>query len=108
VRRKTADRLARIETTLEGIAGACEQIADALNPATPGGVAAVAAEAKAARSSSEAAFAGVQALAAVATAKPGAAEIAVHVETTGRLVREVHGILTKTPLTAAKRGKPAA
>jgi len=107
VRRKHDEQLARIETALEGVAGACEQIADALNPATPGGLAAVLAEAKDARSSSEAAFAGVQALASVATKKPGPGELAAAVATNTEAVRQVHDMITKTVKTAASKAPRA-
>ena len=55
---------------LDDIKARLDSHADLLDPATPGGLAAVLAEAKRAASAAEAAFAGVQALAALATAKP--------------------------------------
>ena len=61
---------------------------------------AVAADAKAARQSAEAAFAGVQALAAVATGKPGPGELAAAVATNTEAVREMHHLLA----TAVKSG----
>jgi hypothetical protein len=77
---RRTDRLDRIEASLGRVEGALGRIAGALNPDTPGGLSSVAADAKGARSSSEAAFAGVQALAAVATAKPTPAELAAAID----------------------------
>jgi hypothetical protein len=107
---RRSDQLNRIEATLGRVEGALGKIADALNPDTPGGVAAVTAEAKGARSSAEAAFAGVQALASVATAKPGPAELAAAVKSTGDAVRQVHAMITAAvapPAVAAPKASPA-
>ena len=68
--RRTADRLAQLEEALQPVTAALARIEAALDPATPGGLAAVAAEARAARSAAESALAAVHALAVV---KPGTA-----------------------------------
>lgn len=91
---RRTDQLNRIEAALGRVEGALGKIADALNPVTPGGVAVVAVDAKGARSSAEAAFAGVQALAAVATAKPGTAELAEQVAANTSAVREMRKVVT--------------
>jgi hypothetical protein len=68
------------------------------------------AEAKGARSSAEAAFAGMQALASVATAKPGPAEIAAAVRDAAEKVGQVHAMLSAaaTPAAVSMPRPPAA
>ena len=75
MRRKHAERLDQIADMTKRIEDAAGRIEDALNVATPGGLAAVAAEAKQARTAAESAFVGVQTLASQATAKPGLPEV---------------------------------
>jgi hypothetical protein len=83
------DQLNRIEALAERAETALARIEALLDPSTPGGLAVVAADAKGARSSAEASFAGVQALAAVATAKPGPAEVVAAIEQAGVLNRSL-------------------
>lgn len=91
---RRTDQLGRIEAALGRVEGLLGTIAGTLDPGTPGGIAAVAADAKAARSSAEAAFAGVRALAAVATAKPGPAEVAAALREAGDAVRQVRRMIS--------------
>jgi hypothetical protein len=91
---RRSDQLKRIEAAADRAETALARIEALLNPATPGGLSSVAADAKGARSSSEAAFAGVQALAAVGVAKPGPAELAAAIEKTGDAVRQVRDMLS--------------
>lgn len=71
-------QLNRIEADLEELRAAVAEVKDALSLATPGGLAAVlsaareaAGDAQRAATAGEAAFVGVQTLAAAAVAKPG-------------------------------------
>lgn len=90
---RRADQLNRVEAAIGRLEAAAARIEDAVNPATPGGIAVAAADAKAARSSGEAAFAGVQALASVATVKPGPAELAAAIKAAGEKVGEMHAMI---------------
>jgi hypothetical protein len=101
-------RAARTFEDAEDAKAALATALDRLDTATEGGIAAVLAEAKAARSSAEAAFAGVQALAAVATAKPGPAELAAAVRQAGEKVGQVHAMLSAavTPAEPAPKASP--
>jgi len=67
---RTTEALARIEQALEHVTETLARLEGRPHPATPPDLAAVTADARAARQSSEAAFAGVQALAALAVAPP--------------------------------------
>jgi hypothetical protein len=86
---KTRQQLARIEAALDEIRVVLEEQGGALNLATPGGLAVVAAEAKQARTAAESAFVGVQTLASQATAKPGLGELAGAVATNTEALRAV-------------------
>lgn len=77
---RRSDQLDRIEQAFARIEGRLLKLEDAVDLSTSGGLSAVAADAKGARSSAEASFAASQALASVATAKPGPAEIAAAIE----------------------------
>ena len=116
--RKTLDRLARIEAALEGIAATLVKHGDALDLKTPGGLAAVNANAKDAKTAAESAFVGVQALASQAVQKPGLPEVvkAVSAHTDAlvsmeRAVRSATGpqpVLADAKETAAAGPAPAA
>lgn len=65
----------RVESALDGLREMLAEVRDALDLATPGGLAAVNAEAKQARTAAESAFVGMQTLASQATVKPGLPEV---------------------------------
>lgn len=65
----------RVESALDAIRETLAEVRDALDLATPGGLAAVNAEAKDAKTAAESAFVGMQTLASQATQRPGLPEV---------------------------------
>jgi hypothetical protein len=90
---RTSNRLDAIEAALGRIEPALAAISDALNPLTPGGLAAVIPDLRAAKAAAESSFVATQALASVAAAKPGPAELAAAVQANTEAVRQVHGLI---------------
>ena len=91
---RRSQQLDRIEQALGRLEGIMSRAEHALDLAKPGGLSAVAADVKDAKTAAESAFVGMQTLASQATAKPGPAELAAAVKSTGEAVRQVHAMIS--------------
>ena len=93
--RKSRDRLAAIEQALEGIAATLVKHADSLDVKTPGGLSAVAADARDAKTAAESAFVAGQTVASALASRPGLGELAGAVAANTEAVRGVPAAVTK-------------